>query len=73
MGGGGGDWKSTVSDTAKLILRSVRDSADVFPPLKSVVGGLCFILENYEVCHLPHITRTILRIVPASTGEQGRD
>jgi len=43
------DWKSTVSVTAKLLLRGVRDSADAFPPLKSVAGGLYFILENCEV------------------------
>ena len=43
------DWKSTVSASAKLLLRGVRDSADAFPPLKSVAGGLCFILENCEV------------------------
>ena len=44
-----GGWKTTVSATAKLLLCTVRDSADAFPPLKSVAGGLCFILENYEV------------------------
>jgi len=43
------DWKSTASASAKLLLRGVRDSADAFPPLKSVAGGLCFILENCEV------------------------
>ena len=43
------DWKSTASDSAKLLLRGVRDSADIFGPLKSIAGGLCFILENYEV------------------------
>ena len=43
------DWKSVVSSTAKSLLRGVRDSADAFPPLKSVAGGLCFILENCEV------------------------
>ena len=42
-------WKSTASATAKLLLRGVRDSADAFGPLKSVAGGLCFILENCEV------------------------
>jgi len=46
-------WKSTVSATAKLLLRGVRDSADAFGPLKSVAGGLCFILENCEVCSPP--------------------
>ena len=43
------DWKSTASASAKLALRGVRDSADAFGPLKSVAGGLCFILENCEV------------------------
>ncbi|KAF9649417.1 WD40 repeat-like protein [Thelephora ganbajun] len=42
------DWKSTVSSTTKLLLCAVRDPSDVFPPLKSVAGGLCSILENYE-------------------------
>ena len=42
-------WKSTVSASAKLLLRGVRDSADAFGPLKSIAGGLCFILENGEV------------------------
>ena len=43
------NWKSTASATAKLLLRGVRDSADAFGPLKSIAGGLCFILENCEV------------------------
>ena len=42
-------WKSTTIATAKLLLRGVRDSSDAFGPLKSVAGGLCFILENCEV------------------------
>ena len=41
--------KSTTSATAKLLLRAAKESADAFPPLKSAVGGLCFILDNYEV------------------------
>ena len=46
-------WK-TASATAKLLLRGVKESSDAFPPLKSVTGGLCFILENYEVrAHFP--------------------
>jgi len=44
------DWGSTASASTRLLLRGVRDSADAFPPLKSVAGGLCFILENCEVC-----------------------
>jgi len=47
--------KSTVSATAKLFLRGVNDSADAFGPLKSVAGGLCFILENCEVWLPSHV------------------
>ena len=43
------DWKPTASASAKLILRAVCNSADAFGPLKSVTGGLCFILDNCEV------------------------
>ena len=46
-------WTSMASSSAKLVLRAVRDSADAFGPLKSVAGGLCFILENCEVRWLP--------------------
>jgi len=42
-------WKSTASATAKLLLRAAKESADAFPLLKSAVGGICFILDNYEV------------------------
>jgi hypothetical protein len=42
-------WGSTALATAKLLLRGVRDASDAFGPLKSVAGGLCFILENCEV------------------------
>ena len=51
------DWKSAASSSAKLLLRGVRDSADAFPPLKSVAGGLYFILENCEV--LPPVPYSI--------------
>ena len=49
----GSDWKATVSASAKLLLRGVRDSADAFGPLKSVASGLCFFLDNYEVWLAP--------------------
>jgi hypothetical protein len=49
------NWKSTASATAKLLLRGVNESADAFGPLKSVAGGLCFILDNCEVMTTPHI------------------
>jgi len=43
------EWKHTVSSAAKLTLRAVREASDAFPPLKSVAGGLCAILDNCEV------------------------
>ena len=51
------DWKSTASASAKLLLRGVCDSADAFGPLKSVAGGLCFILDNCEVRFLAYAFR----------------
>jgi len=38
-----------ISATAKLRLRGVINSSDAFCPLKYVVGGLCFILDNCNV------------------------
>ena len=45
--------KSLVYSGAKLILNGVKESADAFGPLKSVAGGLCFILDTFEVRHSP--------------------
>ena len=56
------NWKSTAYASAKLLLRGVRDSADAFGPLKSVAGGLCFILENCEVWS------SLARIITPLTG-----
>ena len=66
-------WKSTASASAKLLLRGVRDSADAFGPLKSVAGGLCFILENCEVRPLPYVPSTMLTGFPANEGKQTGD
>jgi hypothetical protein len=61
--------KSTASATAKLLLRGVRDSADAFGPLKSVAGGLCFILENCEVRSSSYPLSVTLTGVPANECE----
>ena len=61
--------KSTAFATAKLLLRGVRDAADAFGPLKSVAGGLCFILENCEVWLSPACTTVSLTGAPANEGE----
>ena len=49
------DWRTTASASAKLLLRGVGSSSDAFGPLKSVAGGLCFILENCEVWLPPRV------------------
>ena len=43
------EWKNTASSAAKLFLRTVERTSDAFPPLKSVAGGLCAILDSCEV------------------------
>ena len=67
------NWKSTTYATAKLLLRGVRDSADAFGPLKSVAGGLCFILENCEVRPSLHVRRQYSNRYPADEGERAND
>jgi hypothetical protein len=42
-------WKSTAYATTKLAIDMVKESSDVFPPLKSVVGGLSAILQHCDV------------------------
>ena len=66
------DWKSTAASSAKSILYLVRDSADFFPPLKSVTGGLCSILKNCEVRFSAYPVAALTRI-PAHEGKQGND
>ena len=65
------NWRSTTVATAKLLLRGVRDSADAFGPLKSVAGGLCFFLENYEVWLAPlQCLPSMFTSTPANECEQ---
>ena len=42
-------WKSTAYSTTKLAINMVKESSDVFPPLKSVVGGLSAVLQHCDV------------------------
>ena len=66
-------WKSTALATAKLLLRGVRDSADAFGPLKSVAGGLCFILENCDVRSHPCLHYRDSYRYPANEGQRAND
>lgn len=50
------NWKSTTYATTKLAINMVKESSDVFPPLKSVAGCLSAILDHCDVslspCHV---------------------
>ena len=67
------DWTITASASAKLLLRGVSSSSDAFGPLKSVAGGLCFILENCEVRLPSCMLFTTLMGSAAYEGEQASD
>jgi len=44
------DLVSAATSGAKILLHIANESADVFAPLKSVLGGICAVLDQYEVC-----------------------
>ena len=43
------NWKSTLYAGGKVALDLVKESSDVFTPLKSVAGGLSAVLKYYDV------------------------
>ena len=60
---------SLASSGARFILNGIKESADAFGPLKSVAGGLCFILDNCEVCDSPACAAQMLTGAPANESE----
>lgn len=64
------DWTSTLHASAGLFIDIVKESSDVFTPLKSVAGGLSAILKYYDVRY-PHFVKplTPLTLQSASSGE----
>jgi len=55
-------WMSAAYSSTKVVIDVVKESSDVFPPLKSVASGLAAILKHYDVQPLalfPSITLTI--------------
>ena len=43
------NWKSTAYASAGLAINVLKESSDVFIPLKSVAGGLSAVLKHYDV------------------------
>ena len=63
------NWMATTYSATKLAINLVKESADVFPPLKSVVGGLSAILDHCDVRYLSRSALpTILIAVLANGG-----
>jgi len=46
-------WKSTAYASAKVVIDVVKESSDVFVPLKSVAAGLSAILKHCDVRCIP--------------------
>ena len=42
-------WTSAAYSSAKVVIDLVKESSDVFPPLKSVAGGLAVLLKHCDV------------------------
>ena len=65
------NWKSTLYAGGKVVLDLVKESSDVFTPLKSVAGGLSAVLKYYDVRHscLLSICLRMLNFESANDGE----
>ena len=68
------NWKSTAYASAKVIIDVVKESSDVFTPLKSVAGGLSAVLKHYDA-RIPIFIKpsTLFIIKLASAGEPSND
>ena len=53
------DLISAAGSGAKILLNIAKESADAFGPLKSVLGGICAIYDQYEVCFRTPVSRVI--------------
>ena len=56
------NWTSAAYSSAKVVIDVVKESSDVFPPLKSVASGLAALLKHYDVRCLAPIQSTILTV-----------
>jgi len=63
------NWMSATYSSAKVVIDVVKESSDVFPPLKSVASGLAAILKHYEVWPLSSFQSTTL-IIPLASNNQ---
>ena len=62
-------WISAAYSSTKVAIDMVKESSDVFPPLKSVAGCLATLLKHCDVRSLYSIPPTVLMIVSASNSQ----
>lgn len=64
-------WKSTVYALTKVVIDAVKESSDVFTPLKAVAGGLSAVLKHYDVrcSYLATLSAQLTFVELASDGE----
>ena len=60
---------SAAYSSTKVVIDVVKESSDVFPPLKSVASGLAAVLKHYDVWFLSQIPLIILTIALASNNQ----
>ncbi|TFY66244.1 hypothetical protein EVG20_g4846 [Dentipellis fragilis] len=41
--------RKVLKNAARLILKTIRDASDAYPPLKSATGGICSIIDSIDV------------------------
>ena len=62
-------WKSAAYASAKVVVDVVKESSDVFVPLKSVAGGLATILKHYDVWSISALLPVALTVTSASDSQ----
>jgi len=61
---------SAAYSSTKVVIDVVKESSDVFPPLKSVASGLAAVLKHYDVRSLSTIPSMVVTIALASNDQQ---
>ena len=64
----GSNRKSTTYSATKLAINLVEESADAFPPLKSIVGSLSAILDHCNVCFIFFVTPPVMLTAVLANG-----
>ena len=59
-------WMTAAYSSTKVVIDVVKESSDVFPPLKSVASGLAAVLKHYDVRSPSYSIHNLLMIALAS-------